>query len=162
MSIDKIKPEDYWKDEPCDFGKNLADETELATERQVGGSHYKGRAQPIEYIIKNNISWCLGNSIKYITRSGKKGKRKDHIKDLQKAIHYIELELQHTYNVDPNGKPLTSKNIDCEKIDWEIFLDKQYLFYYQQNVVEIILDYDEWLQENEGDLRERYKDEGIV
>tara|TARA_R100001463_G_scaffold32375_1_gene72642 strand:- start:582 stop:707 length:126 start_codon:yes stop_codon:yes gene_type:complete len=39
-------------------------------------------------------------------------------------------------------------------------LDKQYLFYYQQNVGEIILDYDEWLQENEADLRERYKDEG--
>ena len=87
-------------------------------------------------------------------------KRKNHIKDLQKAIHYIELELQHTYNVDPNGKPLTVKDFDCEKIDWEIFLDKQYLFYYQQNVGEIILDYDEWLQENEADLRERYKDEG--
>ena len=70
--------------------------------------------------------------------------------------------MQHTYNVDPNGKPLTSKNIDCEKIDWEIFLDKQYLFYYQQNVGEIILDYDEWLKENEADLKERYKDEGIV
>ena len=149
MSIDKVTPE-QWD----------SVNKELATERQVGGNHYKGRAQPIEYI--NKISWGLGNSIKYITRSGKKGKRKDHIKDLLKAIHYIELELQHTYNVDPNGKPLTAKNIDCEKIDWGIFLDKQYLFYYQQNIGEIILDYDEWLKENEADLKERYKDERII
>ena len=148
MSIDKVKPEEW----------NEANK-QLATERQVGGSHYKGTAQPIDYIIKNNISWCLGNSIKYITRSGKKGLKEDHIKDLQKAIHYIELELQHTYRVDPDGKSI-SNDIDCEKINWEIFLDKQYLFYYQQNVGEKILEYDDWLKENEKALLEEYNEYG--
>ena len=153
MSIDKVKPEEWDKAN-----------RELATERQVGGSHYKGKAQPIEYIIKNNISWCLGNSIKYITRSGKKGSKKDHIKDLRKAIHYIELELQHTYGVNPQGEPIMEKivkpDIDCEKIDFEIFMKKQYDFYKRQNTGEIILDYAEWSADNLEDLKEEYLEYG--
>lgn len=149
MSIDKVKPEEW----------NEANK-QLATERQVGGSHYKGKIQPIEYILAHNLNWMLGHGIKYITRCGKKGNKQDHIKDLLKVIHYMELELQHTYNVDPKGKPINGNNVDCEKIDWEIFLDKQYLFYYQQNVGEKILEYDDWLKENEKALLEEYNEYG--
>lgn len=149
MSIDKITKKEW--DEAT---------RELASERQVGGDHYTNGAQPINYIIKNQISWCLGNAIKYITRSGKKGETEDHIRDLKKAIHYIELELQHTYAVDPIGNPIDSLDIDCDAIDYEMFLQEQYDFYVKQNVGENILKYDEWLIENEENLKEEFVEYG--
>lgn len=59
-------------------------------EKQVGGDHYKGLAiQPSEYITKNGLGWYEGNAIKYITRHRMKGEKKD----IEKAIHYLELLL---------------------------------------------------------------------
>jgi hypothetical protein len=65
-----------------------------ATEKQVGGSHYKTLAiQPIEYNFKNNIPYLEGNVIKYITRHTQKNGEQD----VRKAIHYCELILQMKY-----------------------------------------------------------------
>lgn len=52
---------------------------ESSLEKQVGGDHYKDCAiQPIEYIEKNNLTFCEGNIVKYITRHRTKGEgRKD-------------------------------------------------------------------------------------
>lgn len=59
-----------------------------ALEKQVGGNHYKKfKIQPIEFIQANNLTFEQGNIIKYICRYD----FKDGIKDLDKAIHYIEL-----------------------------------------------------------------------
>jgi len=69
--------------------------TKKASERQVGGSHYKELPiQPGEYIRKNNIGWYEGNAIKYITRHKQKGG----IEDIKKAIHYLELVLEEYDN----------------------------------------------------------------
>lgn len=58
---------------------------------QVGGDHYKKMGiQPIEYILANNLGFCEGNAIKYITRYGQKGGKED----IHKAIHYLEILLQ--------------------------------------------------------------------
>ena len=55
---------------------------------QVGGDHYKKLAiQPTEYIIKNNLNFCEGNVIKYVTRWRLKGG----VEDLLKAQHYLDL-----------------------------------------------------------------------
>lgn len=55
---------------------------------QVGGTHYKDMAiQPIEYITKNNLGYCEGNVIKYVSR----WKNKNGVEDLLKARHYIDL-----------------------------------------------------------------------
>lgn len=60
-------------------------------DRQVGGNHYKEMAiQPIDYILSNNLSWCEGNAIKYITRHKLKGQRAD----IEKAIHYLQILLE--------------------------------------------------------------------
>ena len=58
--------------------------------RQVGGSHYKDfHIQPYEFISKNNLSFFQGNVVKYVCRYlNKKG-----IEDLEKIIHYCELEI---------------------------------------------------------------------
>ena len=60
-------------------------------ERQIGGSHYKNfRIQPYEFISKNNLSFFQGGVVKYVCRYLKK----DKIKDLEKIIHYCELEIK--------------------------------------------------------------------
>jgi hypothetical protein len=37
--------------------------------KQVGGTHYSNKSiQPIDYILQNNLGFCEGNIIKYVTR----------------------------------------------------------------------------------------------
>lgn len=63
--------------------------------KQVGGSHYKDCAiEPIEYIMANNLGYCEGNVVKYITRHAAKGG----IDDIDKVIHYCELLKELKYN----------------------------------------------------------------
>ena len=61
--------------------------------RQVGGSHYKMRSQPYKFIRLNNFNFFQGVVIKYISRLYKKSKSKT-IEDLQKIIHYCEMEIK--------------------------------------------------------------------
>lgn len=71
-------------------------------DKQVGGSHYKVGIQPIEYILANNLGMCEGNVIKYVTR----WKNKGGIEDLKKAIHYLELLIEHTQKKEEIGLAL--------------------------------------------------------
>lgn len=62
-------------------------EKKLASERQVGGDHYRTKQiQPWDYIADNNLGFFEGNAIKYVSR----WKEKNGVEDLYKAIHYIE------------------------------------------------------------------------
>ena len=59
-----------------------------ATDKQIGGKHYKDfKIQPIEFITKNKLSFIQGNIIKYVCRYDKKNGNQD----IDKAIHYCEL-----------------------------------------------------------------------
>ena len=59
-----------------------------ATDRQVGGKHYKNfKIQPIEFITANNLNFIQGCVIKYVCRFDKKNGNED----LDKVIHYCEL-----------------------------------------------------------------------
>lgn len=63
-----------------------------ALDRQVGGEHYKdgrGGIQPVEFIERNGLPFCMGNVIKYLYRWKLKGGKVD----LDKAIHYCELAM---------------------------------------------------------------------
>jgi|TARA_Y100000289_G_C3840049_1_gene108049 hypothetical protein len=74
----------------------------LPINNQVGGNHYNHlKIQPIEYAYANNLSPCLTDVVQYITRS--KGEEKDRIRDLMKAKHSIDLELQLVYGCDKDG-----------------------------------------------------------
>jgi hypothetical protein len=69
----------------------IFDLTTSALDKQVSGSHYKDKGiQPIVYIHANNLGFCEGNVVKYVTR----WKNKGGIADLEKAKHYIELLIQ--------------------------------------------------------------------
>ena len=61
---------------------------------QEGGGHYKNRSiQPLEYTMQNNLSFCEGNVVKYISRY----KSKNGIEDLAKVIHYALLASYEVY-----------------------------------------------------------------
>jgi len=60
-------------------------------ERQIGGKHYKMKIQPWTFIRENNLNPFQANVIKYAVRYEKK----NGIEDLNKIIHYCELEIAH-------------------------------------------------------------------
>lgn len=76
---------------PVDEDLRIQSKGTTSTDTRVEGDHYrKCKIQPIEYILANNIPFCEGNVIKYVT----KWKSKGGIEDLNKAKHYIELLIE--------------------------------------------------------------------
>jgi hypothetical protein len=70
-----------------------------AFKKQVGGIHYKNhKIQPYEFIQENNLNYLQGVVIKYIVRYP----QKNGIQDLEKIIHYCQLEIERLKN--GNGK----------------------------------------------------------
>jgi len=64
-------------------------------DKQVGGNHYnKMTIQPAHFINENHLEFAEGNAIKYICRHKHKGKRKD----IEKAMHYLEMILERDYD----------------------------------------------------------------
>ena len=82
----------------------------LATNRQVGGSHYKNlKLEVVDIIYANKLSWCLGNVIKMICRD-----KENRVQDLLKAKHYIDLELQLAHGVDPDGNDIGPRTVEIQ------------------------------------------------
>lgn len=53
--------------------------------------HYaQNKIEPIDYIIANNLNFCEGNVIKYITR----WRKKNGVEDLKKAKQYINFIIE--------------------------------------------------------------------
>jgi len=66
-------------------------------DRQVGGSHYSKLAiQPFQYSMANGLDPMQHTIIKYVTRFRDKGGRES----LEKAIHTIQLLIDHEYGND--------------------------------------------------------------
>ena len=64
-------------------------------DKQVDGTHYKGmKIQPAQFVNENQLLFAEGNAIKYICRHKLKGKRKD----IEKAMHYLEMILERDYD----------------------------------------------------------------
>lgn len=54
---------------------------------QVGGDHYSQlKIQPIAYILANDLGYCEGNVVKYVSR----WKLKGGVEDLRKARQYLD------------------------------------------------------------------------
>lgn len=65
---------------------------------QHGGSHYKDlRIQPVEYNHANNLGYCEGSVVKYVSRWRSKGG----IDDLKKARHFLDLLIELEANNEP-------------------------------------------------------------
>jgi len=66
-----------------------------ALEIQIGGDHYSNKKiQPIEYIMANNLNFCEGNVVKYITRWREKGG----VESLRKIKHYVDFLIEEEVN----------------------------------------------------------------
>ncbi len=62
---------------------------------QVGGDHYQCRKiQPIEFALANDLGFCEGCVIKYVTRWRDKGG----VEDLEKAMHYLQFLIEDAKN----------------------------------------------------------------
>ena len=62
-----------------------------------GPDYYqRGSTDVWDFIRDQGLNFHLGNAIKYICRAGYKDSR---IQDLEKAIHYLENELEYEENV---------------------------------------------------------------
>ena len=56
-------------------------------------THYQGSIHPIDLINAQDLNFNLGNVVKYVCRAGKKDGETT-IKDLNKAIDYINFEIE--------------------------------------------------------------------
>ena len=91
---DVLLPENDEDDFTCCLGKGIESKPYNPLIAQEGGGHYKDRGiQPLEYTMKNNLSFCEGNVVKYISRY----KSKNGIEDLAKVIHYALLAAYEEY-----------------------------------------------------------------
>ena len=62
-----------------------------------GPSYYKRGSEDVwDFIRDQGLNYHLGNAIKYICRAGYKDSK---IQDLEKAIHYLQNELEHEENL---------------------------------------------------------------
>lgn len=59
--------------------------------------HYQATIQPIDLINAQNLNFNLGNVVKYVCRAGKKDGETT-IKDLNKAIDYLNFEIERLKN----------------------------------------------------------------
>ena len=93
-----------------------------------GPTYYqRGSSDVWDFIREQELNFHLGNAIKYICRAGYKDSK---IQDLEKAIHYLENELEHekdiyfrasqgipyqvpTEELDGSYKTLVSEKSDC-------------------------------------------------
>tara|TARA_Y100000401_G_C8281571_1_gene203761 strand:+ start:38 stop:340 length:303 start_codon:yes stop_codon:yes gene_type:complete len=64
--------------------------------------HYEQyEVEPVSFIMKNELSFWMGNVIKYVMRAGTK-EDTDEIQDLRKAIRYIEMRINQLEGKEPN------------------------------------------------------------
>ena len=83
-----------------------------------GPTYYqRGSTDVWDFIREQELNFHLGNAIKYICRAGYKDSK---IQDLEKAIHYLENELEHEENLSiRSGEgipiPIQSKKQDLER-----------------------------------------------
>jgi hypothetical protein len=74
----------------------VPDYPKVANDTQVGGTHYRNKIQPWDYIIACDLDFFEGNALKYLTR----WKQKDGVKDLKKCMHYLEKIIERAENGD--------------------------------------------------------------
>jgi hypothetical protein len=74
-----------------------------STDYQVAGDHYqKMKIQPIEYIMANQLGFCEGAIVKYISRWRDKGNGIDDLRKIKQFCDFIiESELEKLDNVKP-------------------------------------------------------------
>jgi hypothetical protein len=74
--------------------------------------HYGGKDNPyeaIKVIEAWDLGFRLGNSVKYISRAGKKNPEKE-LEDLKKAAWYLQREIEQLEKLNGESKPETLRS----------------------------------------------------
>lgn len=74
------------------------EEWQEPTEQVDHPAHYGGADDPyeaIKVIEAWGLGFCLGNTLKYISRAGKKGPKSQLVEDLKKARWYLDREISN-------------------------------------------------------------------
>jgi hypothetical protein len=80
-----------------------------------GPQYYKrGSTDVWDFIRDQGLNFHLGNAIKYISRAGYKESK---IKDLEKAIHYLQNELAHEQNLYIEAGKGLSVDLSCLELE---------------------------------------------
>lgn len=74
--------------------------TDVDTEKKDAHYH-KCKIEPIEYILANDLDFCQGNIVKYITRYKHKGTP---LEDLRKIKEYVQYIINNLSETDVNDK----------------------------------------------------------
>ena len=86
-------------------------------------AHYtRGSIEVWDFIRDQKLNYHLGNAIKYICRAGHKSPSTQK-EDLEKAIHYLENELNHLVSQQSFG---TSHSIPYELLRDELSREQEY------------------------------------
>jgi hypothetical protein len=77
------------------YGELWEPRTPLETDATKGPAHYtEGRTiEPWDAIEDWGLDYCLGCAVKYISRCGRKGDSSDAIRDLEKAVAYLQRKI---------------------------------------------------------------------
>ena len=76
-----------------EYLRYMNENIKIETKDAINPSHYKSHPSGIECInITRHMNFCLGNAIKYIWRAGLKD---DKTQDLEKAIWYLQKEIEN-------------------------------------------------------------------
>jgi hypothetical protein len=65
-------------------------------------NHYKAKVQPIDLIEAFDLNFNRANVIKYTSRAGKK-EGEPEIKDLEKALYYLQREINRIRPIEPTN-----------------------------------------------------------
>ena len=77
--------------------------------KEIGGTHYEAlKVQPIDLIMKCNLTFTQGNMVKYISRY----KNKNGAEDIRKCIHYAQLATK--YGDRGPAKPIAQVYLYCK------------------------------------------------
>lgn len=69
------------------------DDVTETVEKKKDVHYHKCKIEPIEYILANNLGFCEGNIVKYITRYKDKGKPLDDLRKIKVYVDYLIDEL---------------------------------------------------------------------
>jgi hypothetical protein len=91
IPVENSRDDDY-----CNANSGIKEMQELQKDLQKDGHYHKCKIEPIEYILANNLGFCEGNVVKYITRYKDKGG----VDDLRKIKIYVDYLIDELTNKD--------------------------------------------------------------
>lgn len=76
---------------------NETDDKKATSLEEVSPKHYSSlKIEPIKFITENNLNFCAGNIVKYVSRLGNKDSKKDEIK---KIFFYFDYLVNNSYDL---------------------------------------------------------------